>query len=577
MNRRRYLVVKILIGMIFLSFLSSAYPAEKEKAPLDAQADRLIRDVSQFLGGLQSLKVDIAVIVKTEGLGTKNELTTMQTLSFKRPSYAAVIVQKGLAGSTVICDGSAVTRFYPMFRLYTVENAPASIEDLTTIPPESTPAAMMTSFHALFIDFLFKKDPFNALLKYVDSGEYLGEEESNGVLCRHVRFSLEDLKWEMWVDAGKTPLIRKIAPDFSASLAKTTGKAAGVTQVKIEMSIEYDGWKINPELSENDFKFIPPEDAKKAANLQEGIDALSGVARSRLKPKSPPAYERLLGKPAPPFKSQLLGGGKFDLAVRQTEKIMVLDFWAAWCPPCRETLPLLAALAKEYKDKNVEFASINQQDEKEDIEKFLKDAKLNIPVILDENGDVGDAYFAESLPQTVIIDKNGIVRYVFIGEAPPMLQKKAKQALDDLLAGKKPGSPLEKASAKKKEEAVKMDMRLLSNSLEAFFIDNNSYPVPLRDKRTVDEAGLQISEGGRILFLTEPVTYLPEIPKDPFDPEGKPYRYFSNGKFYVLVSNGPDGKPDFDERTYMGAPLPDLNKFIYDPATGKGDIIRVGP
>ncbi len=58
----------------------------------------------------------------------------------------------------------------------------------------------------------------------------------------------------------------------------------------------------------------------------------------------------------------------------------MLDFWATWCPPCVEELPILSKVAEAYKDKGVVFCAVNQQEKPAKINTFLKDKKLNFTV-----------------------------------------------------------------------------------------------------------------------------------------------------------------------------------------------------
>ncbi len=150
--------------------------------------------------------------------------------------------------------------------------------------------------------------------------------------------------------------------------------------------------------------------------------------------------------------------------------------------------------------------------------------------------------------------------------------------------------------------------RSMQNALESFFIDHNTYPVPIEGYR-LDQMGLiarmetdekgnmkitpieekrpvgsPLKEGESIIRLTTPIAYLVGFPKDPFDVDGKTYRYFSDGpSFYILSSKGPDGDIDFNVSDYKGEPKSDIiNKYQYqyDFKTGKyssGDIIRIGP
>jgi hypothetical protein len=161
------------------------------------------------------------------------------------------------------------------------------------------------------------------------------------------------------------------------------------------------------------------------------------------------------------------------------------------------------------------------------------------------------------------------------------LYTKQETPVDKKAKAEAPGTSPQPASVASRLAQVEKDMRTLARALEMFSIDNNSYPLTL-DGRTIDKTGIKTGDGesGRILRLTAPVAYISQIPADPFDPQGNSYRYWSDGKSYVLVSNGPDQKPDYDERLYKGQRLIELKDSAFDPAQGDespGDIIQVGP
>jgi thiol-disulfide isomerase/thioredoxin len=144
----------------------------------------------------------------------------------------------------------------------------------------------------------------------------------------------------------------------------------------------------------------------------------------------------LLAKPAPSFKLELLNGGEFDLSHQKDKNIVILDFWAIWCGPCRSVMPIMEEVANEYKDKGVILIAVNLRESPQAIRSFLQEQGLHPIVALDRDGAVGNIYRAEFIPQTVIIGKDGIVQAVHVG-ALRNLKKILKKELDDLLAGKK--------------------------------------------------------------------------------------------------------------------------------------------
>jgi thiol-disulfide isomerase/thioredoxin len=112
--------------------------------------------------------------------------------------------------------------------------------------------------------------------------------------------------------------------------------------------------------------------------------------------------------------------------------VVVLDFWATWCPTCIEALPHLDQLYKKVKDKGAKFYAVNMQEEEPDAQRYVDDVKLSIPVLMDAEGKVTEKYKVEPLPQTVVIGKDGAVRNVFIGGT----EEQVRKAVDDALAAK---------------------------------------------------------------------------------------------------------------------------------------------
>ena len=120
-----------------------------------------------------------------------------------------------------------------------------------------------------------------------------------------------------------------------------------------------------------------------------------------------------IGRPAPAFKLPDLSGRQVSLD-QFKGKVVLLDFWATWCGPCRITMPMIEDLQKEYRDTLVLLA-INLQESRDEVQDYVRQQKLHSTVLLDEQGAIGSAYGAEAIPMQVLIDKTGIVRNVMTG------------------------------------------------------------------------------------------------------------------------------------------------------------------
>jgi peroxiredoxin len=118
------------------------------------------------------------------------------------------------------------------------------------------------------------------------------------------------------------------------------------------------------------------------------------------------------GQRAPDFSLPTLAGGKMSLASLRG-KVVVIDFWAQWCEPCKKELPQLEKLAKEFKD--VVILTVNLDKSKDNAQRLANQLGLTVPVLLDPAGSVAATYDLPKMPTSFLVDKKGIVRYVHEG------------------------------------------------------------------------------------------------------------------------------------------------------------------
>ena len=109
---------------------------------------------------------------------------------------------------------------------------------------------------------------------------------------------------------------------------------------------------------------------------------------------------------APPFELTLFNQESLSLADLDG-KVVVLNFWASWCPPCRFEMPDFEAAWKEYRDEGVVFVGIAVSDSEEDARSFAEETGVTYPIGLDGEGVTSVAYEVTSLPTTVFIDREG--------------------------------------------------------------------------------------------------------------------------------------------------------------------------
>src|SRR5271156_3830120 len=99
-------------------------------------------------------------------------------------------------------------------------------------------------------------------------------------------------------------------------------------------------------------------------------------------------------------------------------KVVLLDFWATWCPPCRESLPTMQALHKKYADKAFEIVGISADGDESTLKAFVEQNRMSWTEYLDISGSVQYAFDVDSFPTYIVVDKEGVVRYRQSGFGP---------------------------------------------------------------------------------------------------------------------------------------------------------------
>lgn len=119
-------------------------------------------------------------------------------------------------------------------------------------------------------------------------------------------------------------------------------------------------------------------------------------------------------KLAPTFSLKLLDGKTIRLQDLRG-KVVVLNFWASWCPSCRQEAPALSNTYKAYKNKGVIFLGIGINDTEENLKAFVEEFKKTYPNGLDATRRIADAYGVTGVPETFIITKEGRIARKWIG------------------------------------------------------------------------------------------------------------------------------------------------------------------
>jgi thiol-disulfide isomerase/thioredoxin len=132
-------------------------------------------------------------------------------------------------------------------------------------------------------------------------------------------------------------------------------------------------------------------------------------------PHMDPGRSRLSGKLAPDFTLDVISGNDAGNRIQLSalkDNVVVLEFWASWCGPCRQQAPIIERVGKKFAAEGVRIVGVNTSDRLETAQAYLQTAGLTYPSVIDKTGEVSHAFGANALPTLVVIDKKGQVRSV---------------------------------------------------------------------------------------------------------------------------------------------------------------------
>lgn len=139
-----------------------------------------------------------------------------------------------------------------------------------------------------------------------------------------------------------------------------------------------------------------------------------------------------VGNAAPALVVPELDGKAFDLTALRG-KVVVVNFWATWCPPCRKEMPALDAFYRRYHGSGLEMigVSADRPHDRSDVIKVMQ--SISYPVAIMDDATVNDFGAPDAIPMTVIVDSNGVVRAKFTPDQTPVTEKSLADAVLPLL------------------------------------------------------------------------------------------------------------------------------------------------
>jgi thiol-disulfide isomerase/thioredoxin len=137
-----------------------------------------------------------------------------------------------------------------------------------------------------------------------------------------------------------------------------------------------------------------------------------------------------IGEPAPDLRLPMVGGAETDLGAFRGQ-VVVLNFWATWCEPCKAEMPVFERAQQQYRDKGLTVLGVNFQERDDQISAFLQEVGVTFPSLADRTGEATRNWRATALPTTFLVDRQGIIRDVRVGAyTDAMLEERLTKLLN---------------------------------------------------------------------------------------------------------------------------------------------------
>lgn len=390
--KRATIAAALACGLVWAAGLraqeATSVVSPEAKAQLDKMAAAYEKVEGFSVSGRFAAELDVAG-------QTTNEAKAFEASYAGPMKFRHEVKDEMLIGGT----GSKVFVFSIAEKAFMQSELEGGVTDLSAMPAPM-PQILRAQNPAIWM--ALAKGPVDELTRGAAKVSVVEDTQIDGAAYPTVAIEGSDGTTMILVTDGKTNLLRRMTVDL-----KKVFEARGAADVKTaRLVVDYATTTLGVPAGTS-FDWTPPEGATDLAAAQ----GPAGAA-----PQAAPA-SALEGQPAPAFTLKDEAGNDVSLADFKGS-VVVLDFWATWCPPCVEGLPALEAMAKERDGKGLKVLAVNVQEDGTTVSRFKERTNLGLPVVFDSDGKVSGLYKVTGIPQTVVIDRKGVVQKVLVGFGP---------------------------------------------------------------------------------------------------------------------------------------------------------------
>ncbi|MCC6653040.1 MAG: TlpA family protein disulfide reductase [Candidatus Eisenbacteria bacterium] len=330
------------------------------------------------------------VEISGPGMPQKNKLDIPFRFAAVRPLRLHTVMQNPMMPSQMVSDGDTLWTSAAGFQQYTAQAA-----------PQVVPGRLANDAFERSLDPLQAFARLNAGVSRVEfAGMDTVTTAAGAVRCRKVvaTYSPDStpgapvmLPRVLWVDEARRLVLRD-----SLSMLVVHPQMGELSSVQDTRFVRADDATGGPDSL---YRFTPPAGSNR-------VDRIGASAASEGPDRS--------GQPASDFTLAALEGKSVTLS-KLKGKVVVLDFWATWCGPCRRWMPIVEKVTRELAPKGVVVYAVNVRETPAQVRAYLTKSGVKVPVLLDKEGAVATAYNASSIPLTVIVGRDGKIVKSMVG------------------------------------------------------------------------------------------------------------------------------------------------------------------
>jgi len=360
---KRFFIIACILGLAGAAFAQSTTPKQ------------VMQNIQQAYGKVQSLKATLQI---------KMGETFVSSVQFQRPKLFMVrVTQNGKTVYSFTSDGKTFTSYDAQKNSYQQQEVSAD-------SPLVGGHLQFAGFAAMAMEPQYGKMLEGFFQQSFDKAQAKGKQKVGNTPCRVVELTGKGGTMTLYLGEKDGLVYRMVYKMPDGDIYEETVTAL----------------QLNPTIQKSVFAFNPPAGAKKAEPAKEEETARDDT-------------NSLKGAEAPNFTLIDMEGNEVSLNSLRG-KVVFLDFWATWCPPCRNSLPHTQALSQHEKTKSGDLVvlAVNAREDVDKVKKFMQDNNYSFRVLLDKDGKVLDSFKVRGIPTFVLIDREGKVAWVQVGFMP---------------------------------------------------------------------------------------------------------------------------------------------------------------